>query len=88
MHTHHQQSVNASSVSALHAAGLDENDEILRAFGATPIYVLRQTYGYGFAPTLPGDLTLAQALDHIDGASLTLLARRLTHRAADELNRM
>jgi hypothetical protein len=88
MHTQHHQSASARDVGALHAAGLEDNEQIRRTFGATPIYILRQSYGYGFAPGMPGDLTLGQALDHIDSASLSLLARRLAHRSADELNRM
>ncbi len=87
MHTHHH-SANPPDVSALHAADLHDSAEIRRVFGATPIYVLRQSYGHGFAPGLPGDVTLAQAMDQIDSASLTLLARRLAHRDADDLNRM
>jgi hypothetical protein len=75
-------------VNALHAANLEDNEEIRRAFGATPIYVLRQSYGHGFAPGMPGDLTLGQALDHMDSASLNLLARRLARRSADDVNRM
>ncbi len=87
MHTHHH-SGNSPNVHALHAADLHDNDEIRRVFGATPIYILRQSYGHGFAPGMPGDVTLAQAMDHIDNASLNLLARRLAHRDADDLNRM
>ena len=88
MHTHHHSSPTARPVKALHAADVDGNEEIRRTFGATPLYVLRQTYGQGFAPGVPGDLTLEQALDHMDAASVNLLARRLAHRSADELNRM
>lgn len=87
MHTHHHRA-NAPNVGALHAANLEENDEIRRRFGATPIYILRQSYGEGFAPGTPGDVTLGQALDHIDAASLHLLARRLARHSTDDLNRM
>jgi hypothetical protein len=86
MHTHHHRA-NAPNMSALHAADL-EDDEIRKAFGSTPIYILRQSYGQGFAPGMPGDLTLGQAMAHMDSASLNLLARRLAHRGADDLNRM
>ena len=86
MHTHHH-GPNAPNVDALHAASLQDN-EIRRMFGSTPIYVLRQSYGHGFAPDVPGDVTLGQAIDHIDRASLNLLARQLAHREADDLNRM
>jgi hypothetical protein len=65
-----------------------DQDDIRRTFGATPIYVLRQSYGQGFAPGMPGDLTLEQALDHMDTASVNLLARRLRRRSADEVNHM
>jgi hypothetical protein len=78
----------APSFSAIHAVSVEESDEIRRTFGATPVYVLRQSYGAGFAPGTPGDVTLAQALDHLDGSSLNLLARQLAHRAADDVNRM
>lgn len=88
MHAHHHPSPDPRPVKALHPAEMADNDDIRRTFGATPIYVLRQSYGHGFAPGMPGDLTLEQALDHIDSASLNLLARRLSHRAADEVNRM
>ena len=88
MHAHHHPSPNPGPVKALHAAGLDGNEEIRRTFGATPIYVLRQSYGQGFAPGMPGDITLEQALEHMDSASVNLLARRLAHRSADDLNRM
>ena len=85
---HHHPSPNSRPVNALHATGLEDNEEIRKTFGATPIYVLRQSYGYGFAPGMPGDLTLDEAFDHIDSASLSFLARRLAHHSADDVNRM
>jgi len=88
MHTQHHQSASARDVGVLHAAGLEDNEQIRRTFGATPIYILRQSYGYGFAPGMPGDLTLEEAFDHIDSASLNFLARRLAHHSADDVNRM
>jgi hypothetical protein len=65
----------------------EESSEIRRTLGATPIYVLRQSYGAGFAPGTPGDITLGQAMDRIDNSSMTLLVRRL-HRGGDDLNRI
>jgi hypothetical protein len=87
MQTHHHV-IGAPSFSAIHAITVEESDEIRKTFGATPVYILRQSYGAGFAPGTPGDITLAQALDHMDGPSLNLLARQLAHRAADDVNRM
>jgi hypothetical protein len=87
MQTHHHVA-GAPSFSAVHAITVEESDEIRRTFGATPVYILRQSYGAGFAPGTPGDVTLGQALDHIDISSLNLLARHLAHRAADDVNRM
>lgn len=88
MHAHHHPSPNPRPVKPLHAAEMADQDDIRRTFGATPIYVLRQSYGQGFAPGMPGDLTLEQALDHMDTASVNLLARRLRRRSADEVNHM
>jgi hypothetical protein len=88
MQTVHQTIAGAANLSAIHAISVEESDEIRKTFGRTPVYILRQSYGAGFAPGTPGDVTLGEALDHIDSSSLNLLARRLAHRAADELNRM
>src|ERR1700722_9185974 len=88
MQTVHHTIVGVSHLSAIHAVSHEESEEIRRTFGATPIYVLRQSYGAGFAPGTPGDVTLGQALDHIDSSSLSLLARHLALRAADDVNRM
>jgi hypothetical protein len=87
MHTHHPVA-GAPTFVAIHAISIEESDEIRKTFGATPVYVLRQSFGAGFAPGTPGDVTLAQVLDHIDVSSLNLLARQLAHRAADDVNSM
>jgi hypothetical protein len=88
MQTVQHHSAGATDLNAIHAISDEESDEIRRTFGRTPVYILRQSYGAGFAPGTPGDITLAEALDHMDSSSLNLLARRLAHRSADELNRM
>jgi hypothetical protein len=85
---HHHHVVRAINPASVPAISLEESDKIRRTLGSTPIYILRQSYGAGFAPGTPGDVTLGEAMDHIDNSSLTLLARRLAQRAADELNRM
>ena len=88
MQPHYHSVVGAHKVTAFDAAALEESAEIRRTYGATPIYILRQSYGAGFAPGTPGDVTLGEAINHMDSASLNLLARRLARRSADELNRM
>ena len=88
METVHHMVAGAPDLGAFHSVSHEESDEIRRTFGETPIYVLRQSYGAGFAPGTPGDVTLGQALDHIDSSSLSLLARHLALRAADDVNRM
>jgi hypothetical protein len=85
---HHHHVASAAGLGSVPALSHEESVEIRRTLGATPIYILRQSYGAGFAPGTPGDVTLGQAMDHIDNSSMSLLARRLAHRAADELNRM
>ena len=80
--------VGAPSPGSIHVLSLEEADEIRRTFGTTPIYVLRQAYGAGFAPDVPGDVTLAQAMDYVDFSSMSLLARHLADWGGDELNRM
>jgi hypothetical protein len=54
-----------------------ENEEIRRELGATPIYVLRQSFGAGFAYGTPGDVTVGEALPHMDASSMAMLARKL-----------
>jgi hypothetical protein len=88
MQISHHEVVRVPSPGSIHVLSLEESDQIRKTLGATPIYVLRQSYGAGFAPDMPGDVTLAQAMDHIDISSITLLVRHLTHRGGDELNRM
>jgi hypothetical protein len=88
MQSVHHHIASTANLRAIHSISVEETDEILKTFGKTPVYILRQSYGAGFAPGTPGDVTLAEAFDYIDSSSLNLLARRLAHRAADELNRM
>jgi hypothetical protein len=85
-HVHHIAS--APHLGSLHAVTLEESNEIRRTYGSTPIYILRQSYGAGFAPGTPGDVTLGQALDHLDAPSRALLVRRLADHGGDELNRI
>ena len=68
---------------AVHAINGGQNEEILRKLGAMPIYVLRQTYGAGFAPGTPGDVTLAEAMTWIDRSSIALLARLVQSQGAE-----
>jgi hypothetical protein len=77
-----QRDVSAPINSAIHAITSREDDEIRRKLGAMPIYVLRQTYGAGFAPGTPGDVTLGEAMAWIDGSSIALLARHLQSQGA------
>ncbi|HLW92634.1 MAG TPA: hypothetical protein VKS78_15225 [Roseiarcus sp.] len=55
----------------------EESEEIHRTLGATPIYVLRQSFGAGFAYGTPGDITVDQALPHMDPSSQAMLVRKL-----------
>jgi hypothetical protein len=64
-------------IAGVHAVALHDSDEIRRRLGTLPIYVLRQTYGAGFAPGTPGDVTLGDAMAWIDSSSIALLARQL-----------
>jgi hypothetical protein len=77
MQTVAQRAGSAPISGAIHAITSREGDEIRRKLGALPIYVLRQTYGAGFAPGTPGDVTLGEAMAWIDGSSISLLARHL-----------
>jgi hypothetical protein len=88
MQTIHHHVAAAPHPGSIHAVSLEESNEIRRTFGSTPIYILRQSYGAGFAPGTPGDLTLGQALDHLDTPSCVLLARRLANHGGDDLNRI
>ena len=54
-----------------------ESEEIRRELGATPIYVIRQSFGAGFAYGTPGDGTVGEALPHMDASSMAMLARKL-----------
>jgi hypothetical protein len=64
-------------VGAIHAVTREESEEIRRKFGDTPIYVLRQSYGAGFAPGTPADITLSDAMAWIDDSSIAFLVHRL-----------
>ena len=55
----------------------EESDEIHRTLGATPIYVLRQSFGAGFAYGTPGDMTVDEALPRMDPSSQAMLVRKL-----------
>lgn len=77
MQTSYQHLQNPSTANPLLSPSSDEHDEIRRTLGATQIYLLRQTYGAGFAPGEPGDLTLGEVLEWLDKPSIALLARRL-----------
>jgi hypothetical protein len=59
------------------APSSQENEEIRRELGATPIYVLRQSFGAGFAYGMPGDVTVSEALAKMDLSSKAMLARKL-----------
>ncbi len=55
----------------------DKNGEIDRKHGNTLISTLRQTYGPNFAPGIPGDKKLSEALRILDEPSLSQLVRDL-----------
>lgn len=55
----------------------DEVDEIRRTLGNTTILALRQIYGAGFAPNIPGELKVGEVLGRLDRSSIALLAWKL-----------
>jgi hypothetical protein len=55
----------------------DKDGEISRKHGNTLISTLRQTYGAGFAPGIPGHLKLSDFLHRLDEPSLAQLVRDL-----------
>jgi hypothetical protein len=55
----------------------DKDGEIGRKHGNTLISTLRQTYGQGFAPGIPGHKKLSDVLHELDEPSLTRLVHDL-----------
>jgi hypothetical protein len=72
---HHIPSVPVSG--AIHAVTREESDEIRRKLGDMRIYVLRQSYGAGFAPAAPADLTVNEAMEWLDDSSMAFLVHRI-----------
>ncbi len=55
----------------------DKNGEIDRKHGNTLVSTLRQTYGAGFAPGIPGNAKLSDVLQQLDEPSLSQLVHDL-----------
>lgn len=53
----------------------DQNGQIDRKHGNTRVDTLRQTYGPGFAPGVPGDTQLQNLLDRAGADSLSQYLR-------------